>query len=474
MRLSELIAGTGGQAHNFLDVDVRGLEFDSRQVTAGEAFIALTGDKYDGHDFIPAAIKQGAVALFTGRRMENNLPQVVYADTRDAMGRLARNFFGGFDDIQKVGITGTNGKTTTAFLIHSISRTAGRKPGLIGTIYYMGRERVKAARTTPESLDIFKLFQRFHDEGSRDVIMEVSSHALALKRVDQIRFQVALFTNLSQDHLDFHKTMDDYQQAKFHLFSLLGPEAWVVYNTDDPVGAELKARSFKKQIPFSMLSTGPYSARVREHSLDGLIMDVTGPDREYQVKSRLVGEYNGYNILAAFCAGLALGIAAETVVCGIESLTSIRGRLECAAPSVFVDFAHTPRALEHVLKTLRRYARGRTIAVFGCGGDRDPGKRPLMGRAVSRNADYAYVTSDNPRSESPRAIIRDIEAGMEGDRYRVVEDRREAIAEALKSKKPDDILIILGKGHEEEQVLRDRTIEFDDVKVVRELLENIK
>jgi len=470
MRLSELISGTGGQAHNFQDVDVGGLEFDSRKVTAGKVFIALTGEKYDGHDFIPAAIKQGAAVLVTGRKVETDLPQVVYADTRTAMGRLARNFFGGFDDIQKVGITGTNGKTTTAFLIHSISRTAGRKPGLIGTIYYMGRERVKAARTTPESLDLFKLFHRFHEEGSRDVIMEVSSHALALKRVDQIRFQVVLFTNLSQDHLDFHKTMEDYKKAKFHLFSLLEPEAWVVYNADDPTGAELQARSFRKQIPFSMLASGPYSARMREHGLDGIKLDITGPDQVYRVRSRLVGEYNGYNILAAFCGGMALGIDAETVVRGIESLESIRGRLESAAPNVFVDFAHTPRALEHVLKTLRRYTRGRIIAVFGCGGDRDPGKRPLMGQAVSHYADYAYVTSDNPRSESPGAIIRDIEAGMETGRYRVIEDRREAIAEALKTRGREDILIVLGKGHEEEQILRDRTIEFDDVKVVRELL----
>jgi UDP-N-acetylmuramyl-tripeptide synthetase len=470
MRLSELISGTGGQADNFQDVDVRGLEFDSRKVTAGKAFIALPGEKYDGHDFIPVAVKQGAVALITGRKVETCLPQVVYADTRAAMGLLARNFFGGFDDMQKVGITGTNGKTTTAFLIHSISRAAGRKPGLIGTIYYMGRERVKAARTTPESLDLFKLIQRFHEEGSRDVIMEVSSHALALKRVDQIRFQVALFTNLSQDHLDFHKTMADYQQAKFRLFSLLKPDAWVVYNADDPAGAELRSRSFKNQIPFSLLASGPYSARVREHSLEGLNLDITGPDQVYRVKSRLVGEYNGYNILAAFCGGMALGIEAETVVRGIESLESIRGRLENAAPNVFVDFAHTPRALEHVLGTLRRYARGRIIAVFGCGGDRDPGKRPLMGQAVSRNVDYAYVTSDNPRSESPRAIIRDIEAGMETGRYQVIEDRREAIVEALKRKGREDILIVLGKGHEEEQVLHDRTIEFDDVKVIRELM----
>jgi len=470
MRLSELISGAGGQVLNFQDVEVRGLEFDSRKVTAGKVFIALSGEKVDGHDFIPAAVRQGAVAVIASRKAATDLPQIVYADTRAAMGKLARIFYGAFDDMQKIGITGTNGKTTTAFLVHAISRAAGRNPGLIGTIYYMGRERVKADRTTPESLDIFKLFGQFRDEGSRDVIIEVSSHALALKRVDEIRFQIALFTNFSQDHLDFHKTMGDYKQAKFHLFDLLDPEGWMVFNADDPASAELRIRSFKKQIPYSLLTPGPYSARVRNHSREGLKLEISGPDRIYQVKSRLVGEYNGYNILAAFCVGTALGIEADTIIRGIESLESIRGRLEIAAPNVFVDFAHTPRALEHVLKTLRLYTRGRVIVVFGCGGDRDPGKRPLMGQAVSRLADYAIVTSDNPRSEPPRAIIRSIEAGMDPDRYRVVEDRRAAIAEALKMRKPEDLVIIAGKGHEEEQILGDRTIEFDDAKVIRELL----
>jgi UDP-N-acetylmuramoyl-L-alanyl-D-glutamate--2,6-diaminopimelate ligase len=474
MRLSELIAGTGGQAHNLRDVEVRGLEFDSRKVTEGEVFIALTGDKFDGHEFVPAAVKRGAAAVIVGRKVETDRPQIIYEDTRAAMGKLARNFFGSFDDLRKVGITGTNGKTTTAFLLHAIGRKAGLNPGLIGTIYYMGRERVKASRTTPESLDLYKLFRRFREEGSRAVVMEVSSHALALNRVDQIHFQVALFTNLSQDHLDFHKTMEEYKAVKFRLFSLLDPEGWAVYNADDPAAAELETREFKREIRFSMLKAGPFSARVREHSLAGLKLEITGPDRVYEARSRLVGEYNGYNILAAFCGGWALGLGVEAILGGIESLESVRGRLEPVAPNIFVDFAHTPRALEHVLGTLRSYAAGRVIVVFGCGGDRDPGKRPLMGQAVSRHADYAYVTSDNPRTESPLSIIRDIEAGMKKERYRVIEDRRSAIAEALKMKKPEDILIIAGKGHEEEQILRDRTIEFDDAKVVRELLENIK
>jgi len=470
MRLSELISATGGQAHNFRDVDVRGLEFDSRKVTEGEAFIALTGEKADGHDFIPDAERRGAIALIAERAAASELPQIIYADTRAAMGRLARNFYGPFDTIRKIGITGTNGKTTTAFLVHSISRAADRNPGLIGTIYYQGRERVKAARTTPESLDLFKLFRRFEAEGCRDLVMEVSSHALALKRVEEIRFQVALFTNLSQDHLDFHKTMDDYKQSKLHLFSLLDPEGWAVCNLDDPVSAEIRARSIKKIMTFGIRNPGQFRAQVLAHGLDGLQAEITGPDRAYRVKSRLVGEYNCYNILAAFSVGVALEIDAEDIIRGIEKLESVRGRLETAGPNIFVDFAHTPQALENVLKTLRLYARGRLIAVFGCGGDRDRGKRPLMGRVVSNLADFAVVTSDNPRSKPPRAITRDIEAGMEPGCYRVVEERRAAIAEALKMKEPADIVIVAGKGHEEEQILHDRIVEFDDVKVIRELL----
>ena len=470
MRLSELIAGTGGTLHNFQDLEIRGLEFDSRAVAPGTVFIALPGIRTDGHDFITAARERGAVAVITQRVVDTDLPQIVYSDTRAVMARLAKAFYGGAAGINMIGITGTNGKTTTAFLMHAISAAAGRNPALIGTIYYQGQTRQKAGRTTPESLDLFKLFRRYQAEGSRDIVMEVSSHALALQRVDEIRFHVAVFTNLSQDHLDFHRTMDDYRTAKLHLFDLLDPGGWAVYNADDPVSEDIRGRAPDRRIAFGIESPADLTGRITAHSLDGLKMELVFKQDRFMLTSPLVGIYNSYNILAACAAGFALGISRPDIIRGIESLKSVRGRLEKAGPNTFVDFAHTPKALEHVLGTLRLYARGRIIAVFGCGGDRDKGKRPLMGQAVASGADFAVVTSDNPRRESPRAIIQDIEAGMTPSRYEIVEDRREAIARALTLRQPGDIVIVCGKGHEEEQIFKDRTIEFDDVKVVQELL----
>ncbi len=470
MRLTELIAGTGGKVHNFQDPRVSGLEFDSRAVTPGTVFIALVGSRTDGHDFIAAARERGAVAVVTQRVVATDLPQIVYPDTRAVMARLAKAFYGGAAGVNKIGITGTNGKTTTAFLTHAVSAAAGRNPALIGTIYYQGRTRQKAARTTPESLDLFKLFRQYQDEGSRDIVMEVSSHALALQRVDEIRFQVAVFTNLSQDHLDFHRTMDDYRAAKLHLFDLLDPKGWTAYNADDPVREDIRQRITDRRIAYGIERPADLAGRIVAHGLDGLEMELAFNQDRFRVTSPLVGVYNGYNILAACAAGFALGIDRSDIVRGIAGLRSVRGRLEKAGPNTFVDFAHTPKALEHVLSTLRLYARGRIIAVFGCGGDRDKGKRPLMGQAVSRRADFAIVTSDNPRRESPPAIIKDIEAGMTPGRYEVVEDRRDAIARALALRQPDDIVIVCGKGHEEEQIFKDRTIEFDDMKVVQELM----
>lgn len=470
MRLTELIAGTGGKVHNGQDPEVRGLEFDSRAVKPGAVFIALVGQRSDGHDFVAAARQRGAVAAVTQRVVAADLPQVIYPDTRAAMARLARKFYGGAAGINKIGITGTNGKTTTAFLVHAISAAAGRDPALIGTIYYQGRTRQKAGRTTPESLDLFKLFRRYQDEGSRDIVMEVSSHALALQRVDEVRFQAAVFTNLSQDHLDFHRTMDDYRSAKLHLFDLLDDGGWAVYNADDPVSAEIRPRSPDRRIAYGIERPADLTGRITAHGLDGLEMELTFKQDRFRVTSPLVGAYNGYNILSAGAVGFALGIDRPDIVRGIAGLRSVRGRLEKAGPNTFVDFAHTPRALEHVLGTLRLYARGRVIAVFGCGGDRDKGKRPLMGQAVSRGADFAVVTSDNPRGEPPRSIIKDIESGLIPGRYEIVEERRSAIARALALRQPEDVVIVCGKGHEEEQIFKDRTVEFDDVKVVRELL----
>jgi UDP-N-acetylmuramoyl-L-alanyl-D-glutamate--2,6-diaminopimelate ligase len=470
MRLAELVSGIKAQLVNFKDVDVKTMEFDSRKVRPGTLFIALAGAHADGHEFVASAKASGACAVLTQRRVDIDLPQVIVEDSRAAMGVLARTYFRTEGRVNFIGITGTNGKTTTAFLIHSVLAACGRPAGLIGTIFYMGKTAVKAGRTTPESLDIFRLVDQFYREGSRDIVMEVSSHALSMQRVDQVVFDLALFTNLSQDHLDYHRTMDNYKQAKLRLFKLLGPGGCAVFNADDAVRADITGLAASRSLSFGMEHMADVKGELTAHGIEGIDVKVTYRDKDRRIRSPLVGAYNCYNILAAFAAGCAMELSEDDIVRGLESLRSIRGRMEKAAENVFVDFAHTPKALENVLGTLRPYTRGRLIAVFGCGGDRDKGKRPQMGEIAGRYADQIIITSDNPRSEDPRAIIGDIEQGIKNGSYQAVADRREAIALALRQQKPGDVVVIAGKGHEEYQTLRNATIDFDDVKVVKEIL----
>lgn len=473
MRLSELITGIDGDYYNVGEVDVTSLEFDSRCVKPGSLFIAMTGERFDGHDFIDDATQNGAVAVVTERRVKTTLPLVVVRDTRLASGRLARTFYGNFDDMSKIGVTGTNGKTTTTFLIHSILKAAGRQPGLIGTVYYRGKAQSKAVRTTPESLDLFKLMHLFAHEGAQAVVMEVSSHALSLKRVEEIMFDVAVFTNLSQDHLDFHKTIDEYRNAKLHIFSLLGDAGTAVFNLDDETSEAIQALHLKKTITYGVRHRGTIRGEIMRNSIDGLTVAMHYKEKKYTIQSQLIGDFNIYNICAACGVGIALGINFETVVHGIEALHSVRGRMERVVGNVFVDYAHTPSAIEHVLKSLRYYTNGRIIIVFGCGGDRDKDKRPKMGALAAELADLTILTADNPRSEAIHDIIRDIEKGIGTDNHVVIENRREAIRFALSSMGQDDIVLIAGKGHEEYQTIGDKTIEFDDAKVVRECFEHL-
>jgi UDP-N-acetylmuramoyl-L-alanyl-D-glutamate--2,6-diaminopimelate ligase len=469
MRLAELINGIRAQLVNIQDVEVKAMEFDSRKVKPGTLFIALTGTHADGHDFVANAKASGACAVLTQRRVNIDLPQVIVRDSRAAMGVLAKKYFSTEERVNYIGITGTNGKTTTAFLVHSVLAASGRPAGLIGTIFYMGKTAVKAGRTTPESLDIFRLANQFYREGSRDIVMEVSSHALSLQRVDQVIFDLALFTNLSQDHLDFYRTMDNYKQAKLRLFQLLGPDGYAVYNADDAVSADIAQLSVPRSLTFGMSHGADVKGELAGHSIEGVDVKVTYREKNHLIHSPLIGVYNCYNIIAAYASGCAMGLPEDNIIKGLGSLQSIRGRMEKAAENVFVDFAHTPKALENVLRTLRPYTPGRLIAVFGCGGDRDIGKRPQMGKIAGQCADHSIITSDNPRSEDPRAIMNDIEQGMKKGSYQAVADRREAIALALSMKKPGDIVVIAGKGHEEYQILKDTTIDFDDVKVVKEI-----
>jgi UDP-N-acetylmuramoyl-L-alanyl-D-glutamate--2,6-diaminopimelate ligase len=473
MQLSELIDKIDAATYHMREIEVTSLEFDSRMVHPGSVFIAITGETCDGHDFINEAEKKGAVAVVTQKRVNTQLPQIIVRDSRVAMGVLAQRFYGQFSNVSKIGITGTNGKTTTAFLIHSILAAAGKNPGLIGTVYYLGKTKMKAHRTTPESLDLFKLFARFQDDGAQAIVMEVSSHALSLGRVEDIKFSSTVFTNLGQDHLDFHGSVDEYRKSKLHLFSLLEDDGIAIFNIDDPTSEAIEALNLKKTITYGVKNSGDICGNIVEERIDGLDTIVSFGNERYSIGSKLIGNFNIYNICAAFATGVAMGIDVETIIDGLEALTSVRGRMERVVDNIFVDYAHTPEAIENALNSLRLYTRDKIIIVFGCGGNRDRDKRPIMGAIASRLADFTILTSDNPRGELPRDIITDIERGMQNQNYKVIEDRREAICYAISSKKPQDIVLIAGKGHEEYQIIGSSKNAFDDAKVVGECFENL-
>ena len=473
MQLSKLLDGITGERFHMKDVDILTVEFDSRKAQPGTLFIAMKGGKYDGHDFVEAAIEKGAVALVVQRKLVTNIPQLVVSDIRTTLGKIARRFYGNFADMIKVAITGTNGKTTTSFLIHSILEMSGKRTGLIGTIYYIGENRTKAVRTTPESLEIFRMMSEFKEHGVEAVVMEVSSHGLALKRVDEMLFHVAVFTNLSQDHLDFHKTIDHYRESKMRVFSLLEPDGYAVFNVDDPTSEYIRQLGLKQVITYGMKNKSDVQARITEDTIGGLSIDISYCGHTYHVDSQLIGTYNAYNILAAFAVALSLDIDPDTTVQGIAKVKGVKGRMEQVAHNIFIDYAHTPSALENALRSLRHYAKGKLIVVFGCGGDRDKDKRPQMAAAATKLADLAIITSDNPRSESPICIIDDIVKGIVTDRYEIIEDRQSAIKQAIAKKGTDDILLVAGKGHEDYQIIGNRTIKFDDAEVIRECIVNL-
>ncbi len=470
MRLSELIMGLKCRIYNFKDVNIESLEFDSRKVRPGSLFIALKGTKYDGHNFVQQAEKHGASAIAVQEMVDSALPQIVFDNTRDALGKLAKNFYRDYSDLRLIGITGTNGKTTTAFLVYSILQKADYEPGLIGTVYYLGRNKIKAERTTPESLDLIKLLHSFRNDGIKSAVMEVSSHALSLKRVEELKFEIAVFTNLSQDHLDFHRTLNEYKLAKFHLFELLTSDGYAIFNQDDPAGKELSGFNIKNKLNFGFESSAMIRGELESDTIAGLKMKIYYQNKKFDISSKLIGKFNCYNILATFAVGVGMGIDYEAIKKGIESLKGVRGRMEEVASNIFVDFAHTPGALLNVLSTLRKYTTGKLIVIFGCGGDRDREKRPQMGKIASENADMVIITSDNPRTEKPEKIIDDITAGIKTNNFKVIDERDKAIKYGIDIKKAGDILLIAGKGHEEYQIIGDKVIPFDDAMIVRQIL----
>jgi UDP-N-acetylmuramoyl-L-alanyl-D-glutamate--2,6-diaminopimelate ligase len=466
---------------------VSGLTADSRQVQPGDCFVAVPGFKQDARRFVPDAIGRGARLVVTEGEPLAGLPvaQVLVPSARRALPRLADAFHGHPSGaLTVVGITGTNGKTTTSYLVDALLRARGLATGIIGTIQYvLGGETRPAGQTTPEALEIQALLAEMRARSIGGVAMEVSSHALALSRVDGLEFDVAVFTNLTQDHLDFHGTLDEYRRAKRRLFELLAaspkPRRTAVVNADDPAGAAMVAGLEVPVLPFGL---GP-RARVRavEHTSDlgGIRMTVDTPRGRLALASPLIGEHNVMNLLGAVATGLALDLAPDAVARALAGVSTVPGRFEQVHAGqpflVVVDYAHTPDALERVLATARRITPGRLGVVFGCGGDRDRGKRPIMGEIAARLADRVWVTSDNPRSERPETIVDEIAAGVgrvagAGARCARQADRHAAIRAALGWAEAGDTVVIAGKGHETYQIVGPDVLDFDDRAVARAIL----
>ena len=471
--------------------DVTSVDYDSRRVKPGAVFVAMRGESSDGNRFIDRAIQGGAVAVVTDSASEKPREGVAWAlvqHGRRALARISANFYKRpAERIAITGITGTNGKSTTAFLIESILAAAGRKSALIGTIeYHVAGKVYPAPHTTPEALELSALFNEALGQGATDAVMEVSSHALAQQRVFGIPFDVAVFTNLTRDHLDYHKTMEEYFRAKRVLFEGCGTDAprVVVTNRDDENGARLAEFSRKRS---SVILTygwdrGDFHAERSEITPRGTRFDMITPDEKHAIFSPLIGRVNVYNILAAAAAGFARGCTTEAIARGVSGLSHVPGRfqrVDCGQPfTVVVDYAHTDDALRNLTALAREFVvRGgppaRVITLFGCGGDRDRAKRPLMGEAAGRGSDFVVLTSDNPRSEDPRAIINDALVGLQKSaaKYTVEVDRRRAIALAVNEARPGDIVLLAGKGHEKVQVAREGAVPFDDGEVAREVLQ---
>lgn len=455
-------------------VEIQGLAYDTRAVVPGTLFFCVPGFTRDGHDYAPEAIARGAVALVVQRPLDLGVPEVLVPGVRAAMAPAAAAFFGDpTAELQTVGVTGTNGKTTTAFLVQALLQAGGRQTGLLGTVKtVVGGVQRTVERTTPEAIDLQRTFREMLRAGDQACSMEVSSHALELRRADAIHFAAAIFTNLTQDHLDFHPTMEAYFGAKRMLFTDLAPRTAIV-NLDDPYGARLAAE-LEKPITYALHAGADYRATQLRTGTKGSSLTVATPDGELGLSTPLTGEFNVYNVLGALAAARALGVAPATCAAAIANAGQVPGRfqtVDAGQPfAVIVDYAHTPDSLHNVLTAARALTERQLIAVFGAGGDRDRGKRPLMGEIASRLADHVIVTSDNPRSEDPAAIIQEILAGSApGTEHEL--DRREAIAQAVAWAQPGDVVVIAGKGHEQGQEFQDGLkLPFDDVTVAREIL----
>ena len=474
MKLSELLANieTSGPIE---DREIRNMTCDSRQVGQGDVFVCIAGGTADGHDFARKALQQGAAAVVCQRDL--GIPgQILTPDTRKAYSRMAANFYGNpSKKLRLIGVTGTKGKSTVATLIKAVLMAAGKKVGLIGTIQNeIGDKIIPADKTTPDALELESLYADMVKEGCEYCVMEVSSHALDQNRIGDSHYEVAVFTNLSHEHLDYHKTMENYFEAKAKLFSICDT---AVINADDPYGQRLLSQCACPALAFSMKEgrAGLRAFDVQHHP-DSVDFRFCYEGVEGKLRFAMPGDFSVRNALAAMGACLQLGVCLDTITGALRTVAGVRGRNEIIPTgrdfTVICDYAHSPDSIENILSSLKETVHGRLVALFGCGGDRDRTKRPLMGAAAAAYADFVYVTSDNPRTEDPEAIIQEILPGVEGRGvpYAVIPDRREAIFQAIRDAKPGDTIVLCGKGHEDYQVIGHEKRHFDEREIVAEAL----
>ncbi len=478
MKLDELFR-TNGDHKEWASTDIRGLCYDSRRAEPGFAFFAISGTADDGHRYIEDAMERGACALIVERRLDlkTDIPQLVVANARRALANAARKFYCDPSfEMTVAAVTGTNGKTSIVYLSRHILSHSGIQSGLMSTVMVDdGKRKETATHTTPESLEIQSLLSEMRRNGLTHALMEASSHALDQGRLAGLKLASGVFTNLTPDHLDYHRDMSHYLASKARLFEMLHGDAFAVLNREDPVSLKLASRSLARPLWFGMGEKVDVHAAVHDCSSEGTRLTLTAPDGSAEIFTSLVGLHNVENILAATANAHALGIPFDIVCAAIESFSGTPGRLqrvECGQPfTVLIDYAHTQDALEKVLQALVSLrGDGRLLLVFGCGGDRDKSKRPQMGKAASRYADEFWVTSDNPRSEDPKAIIDDILNGINGTPCHVEADRRAAIQDAIRHAAPNDILLIAGKGHEDYQIIGNEKFHFDDAEEAASVL----
>ncbi len=480
MKLSTLVHHLDSMGtYNLCDVEITGITNDSRKVRPGSLYVAIKGYKTDGHNFINKSLECGAQAIVSEERfsLDTKIPQITVRNTRKALSSLSCCFYNNpSQKINVVGVTGTNGKTTTTFLTKSIIEKAGYETGLIGTInYQIGGKIVPAQETTPESVELQRLIAEMVAAKMKFAVMEVSSHSAIQHRIENIKFKTAVLTNITTEHMDYHKTISNYMNAKVELFKDLTKDSFAVLNADDEHSKYFSDRTSAKILWYGIKNNADIKAEICRESASNTMIKLKYLQREIDIKVPFVGLHNVYNALASVASAISLGFKLDIIKSGIETAPVVPGRLENVPCDrgfkVVVDYAHTPHALETVLHALKNLVKGRILLVFGCGGDRDKEKRSIMGKIADEKSDIFWLTNDNPRSEDPLSIIDDIKAGIKSGRsFHIQTNRHKAIAEAISEAKGDDLVLIAGKGHEKYQIIKDTIIPLDDREVVKKIL----